>query len=274
MRSVIIVLVALQATAYAEPSVRAKAAAHFKQGQEFFKASDFEHAIEEYEAAYALSNEPLLIFNIALCHDRAQRPEQALAAFKRYLELAPNGEVADEAREDVVRLTRVIETERAKHDAEVAHQADAERQAKAAREAAAAEAARRDAEATRRALRATRLTAESDRLASRARIETIAAIAVGTVGLVGVGIGVKYGLDAKSAADALTANRAPWTDALLARDAEGKSAETKMLGFTIAGGVAVVGAGVLYVLARHHGGEADALRLELAPDHVAIGAAF
>jgi len=88
---------------------RAKAAAHFKQGQAFFQREDYDHALAEYQAAFDLSAEPLLVFNIALCHDRSNRPEQALEGFRHYLASAPNGPVADEAREDVARLVPIVD---------------------------------------------------------------------------------------------------------------------------------------------------------------------
>ncbi|HEY0987731.1 MAG TPA: hypothetical protein VGD80_11795 [Kofleriaceae bacterium] len=97
-------------------AARQKAAAHFKQGQAFFQVGDYDHALVEYQAALDLSAEPSLVFNIALCHDRANRPEQALDAFRHFLELAPDSAVADEAREDIARLTPIVEkirTERA-----------------------------------------------------------------------------------------------------------------------------------------------------------------
>jgi tetratricopeptide (TPR) repeat protein len=94
----------------ADPAAdRAKAAAAFKQGQAYFQRGDYDRAIPEYETAFELSKEPSLVFNIALCHNRSNRPEQALAAYKRYLELAPDGNVADEAREEVARLTPIVE---------------------------------------------------------------------------------------------------------------------------------------------------------------------
>src|SRR5215467_7507036 len=119
------ILMLVGGVAVAQPSAdRTKAAAHFKQGQEFFKAGDYDRAITEYETAYALAKEPVLIFNIGLCHDRAKRPQKALEAFQHYLELAPNGEVADEAREDVARLVRVVDEldreAKQKRDAEAA----------------------------------------------------------------------------------------------------------------------------------------------------------
>ena len=97
---------------------REKAAAYFRQGQAYFQRGDFDRALGEYKAAYQLSKEPSLIFNIGLCHDRANRPEEALLAFQRYLELAPNGDVADETREEIARLTPVVEQIRAKRAAE------------------------------------------------------------------------------------------------------------------------------------------------------------
>jgi tetratricopeptide (TPR) repeat protein len=111
----VIALGAAQAQAQAQPQPqpnpagRAQAAAHFKQGQAYFQLKDFDRALAEYQAAFELSAEPLLIFNIGLCHDRANRPEPALAAFRRYLELVPNGSIADEAREDIARLTPIVE---------------------------------------------------------------------------------------------------------------------------------------------------------------------
>lgn len=149
----VVALVALRAApARAQPDVatRAKAAAHFRQGQAFFQNRDFDRALAEYQAALDLSAEPLLIFNIALCHDRANRPEPALAAFQRYLELAPTGAVADEARDDIARLTPIVAklaaertTEAARRREEAARRAATARREEAARRAERADARRR-----------------------------------------------------------------------------------------------------------------------------------
>ncbi|HEX3757766.1 MAG TPA: tetratricopeptide repeat protein [Kofleriaceae bacterium] len=112
-RTVAIVATVTLATATAraepEPEARSQAAGHVRQGQAFFQRGDFDRALGEYQTALDLSAEPSLVFNIALCHDRANRPEAALRAFQRYLELAPNGSVADEARADIARLTPIVE---------------------------------------------------------------------------------------------------------------------------------------------------------------------
>jgi tetratricopeptide (TPR) repeat protein len=119
----------------APPDDRSKAASHFKLGQTYYKSGDYDRAITEYRAAFELSKEPSLIFNIALCHDRAQRPEEALQAFRQYLDLAPNGDVAEEARDEVARLTPIVDKRAADRAA-----------AQAAEEAARRERARREAQ--------------------------------------------------------------------------------------------------------------------------------
>jgi tetratricopeptide (TPR) repeat protein len=134
------------APAQADSDARAQAAAHVRQGQAFFERRDFDRALAEYQAALDLSGEPSLVFNIALCHDRANRPESALEAFQHYLELAPSGSVAEEARADVARLTPIVEKIRADRAVQDARQREAAAQrAEAARreEAARAETAAR-----------------------------------------------------------------------------------------------------------------------------------
>lgn len=112
-----------------EDEARAKAASHFKQGQAYFKLEDYDRAIAEYQAAFDLSPEPSLIFNIGLCHVRANRSEEALASFKRYLELAPDGPVSEEAREEVARLTPIIEKAAADREAKAAAEREAQQKA-------------------------------------------------------------------------------------------------------------------------------------------------
>ncbi|TMQ03094.1 MAG: hypothetical protein E6J90_42635 [Deltaproteobacteria bacterium] len=106
-------------------SNRAEAAQRVRQGEAYFQRGDFDRALAEYQAAFDLSAEPLLIFDIALCHDRAGRPVPALQAFRSYLEVAPDGIVASEARADVARLTPIVEKILADRAAEEARQHDA-----------------------------------------------------------------------------------------------------------------------------------------------------
>lgn len=260
------VLAALAGSVVAQPARadRAKAASHFKQGQLYFKGADYERAIAEYQTAYALSLEPLLLFNIALCNDRAQRPERALEGFQRYLDLAPDGEVAEEAREDVARLTPIVEAILAKREAERhaeetlrAEQARTIEEAHRADLARSAEVAKRERD--RRQLEAAARAAPLDR---RARLERGVGIAAAGVGALALGLGLKYGLDARADGEAITNHTSgAWSDALLANDSDGHAANTRMLIFTTLGGVCVLGGGVLYELGLRAHHEADQLRV-------------
>lgn len=136
----VVVLRVEPARAQVTAANRAQAAEHTRQGQAYFGRGDYDRAIAEYQAAFDLSNEPSLIFNVALCYDRTNRPEQALAAFQRYLELAPSGSVADEARNDVARLVPVVEQIKVDRAVAEARRREAEERRKSAeREAAARE---------------------------------------------------------------------------------------------------------------------------------------
>lgn len=272
-RLVLVVCMLLAGSALAQPSKddRAKAASHFKQGQLYFQQGDWDRAIGEYQLAFDLSHEPLLVFNIALCLDKAQRPEEALAEFQKYLDMTPSGQVADEAREDVVRLTPVVDAIKAKRAAEqaerdkaAAEQAQRAEEAKRKAAADAAEAQRR-AEQARQAERA-REAAEAEHLERRARFERWGGIAAAGLGGVAIGVGIVYGLEARADGQAITDHTSgAWTDALLAKDAEGHAAETKMVVFTITGGALVVGGAVLYAIGHHTASEAERLRVGVVP---------
>jgi hypothetical protein len=103
----------------------------------------------------------------------------------------------------------------------------------------------------------------SAELERRARVERWGGLALGAAGAVALGVGIKYGLDAQAAANAITDHRGPWTDRVLAREADGNAAQTRMLVFTSLGGAAVIGGTVLYLIGRRHGTDANRVRLEL-----------
>jgi len=119
--------VALTATAHAQPADLEKAKAHFLQGEAYFKAGTFDKAIEEYEKAYALGPVPVMLFNIALAHEKNGTTDKALEYYKRYLDTAPTGNRATEARARSEALTRARDEANAKAKTITGHrdQADA-----------------------------------------------------------------------------------------------------------------------------------------------------
>src|SRR5262245_16458351 len=265
MRALAIVL-AVAAIARAEPrkiddAKKAEAIAHFRQGEEYFKSSQWEAAIKEYQAAFELTGEPLMIFDIALASEKAGKLEPAYDGYERYLHEVSLGSAADDARAGKARLQRAVDKIRA--DRTAREQAEAE---------VAAEAKRREDE--RRTAARTRAEAEARPHDARARTYTVAAIGVVGAGAIAIGVGIKYGLDALAAADDVSKYTAGWTDAELARDREGHAANTKMIVFTGIGAAAVATGGVLYLLARREHGRADEIRLAVTPGGVSVAGRF
>ncbi|MGE0546182.1 MAG: tetratricopeptide repeat protein [Kofleriaceae bacterium] len=234
IRAVVLVLAVMLAggVAVAQPSPanRQAAEAHYKQGEAFFAAEDFDRAIEQFEQAYQLAPMPLLHFNLGLCFKRKGERAEAIARFKRYITEEPRGARVDEAAEYIATLTREIEA--ASSAEAVRRKQDAEY--KQAEERRLAEQRKRQAEA---------------REARKARAKTmkIVGTTVGVVGLVAVGVGVKYGIDAYSYEKELMGYEGPfWTDGELAKFARGQTAETRsVVASTIGGALVVTGAIVL-----------------------------
>lgn len=273
----VIALAVCATTAEAQPTkpdaaAIKKANGHFKLGQEFFKSGQWDRAIAEYQQALDLTGEPLMVFNIALAHDRAGRAEQALEGYRKYLEENPDGAIADEARGYVAKLTPVVDKLR--------RDREEEERRKAAEAKRAQEDAAKQAEAARLADEATRRQAARDREAaaveSRGKLQRVVGLVLVGAGAVVAGYGAKRGLDARSIETELEGHTGPWTDAQIARDQEGRSASTQMIVFTAVGaGVALTGA-VVYLVGRGAPGRAEKLRVQVtpAPSGGAVSATF
>jgi tetratricopeptide (TPR) repeat protein len=235
-----------------------KASNHFKLGQEFFKSRQWDRAIAEYQSALDLTGEPLMVFNIALAHDRAGRSEEALAGFLRYLELSSDGAIADEARQDVARLTPIVDKIRANRAADHARMdAEAKRaQVEAKRRAEAEQQAKLD-DANR-----ARLEIRAESIAGRGRIQRWTGVAFAGAGLVGIGLGVKLGLDAQTISDELEAHQGAWTDAQIARLDEGRSANTRSIVLSAVGGGAILTGVVIYMFGRGNVRRAERMRVD------------
>lgn len=159
----LLLFVSTEAGARGKP-VPPAARAHFKQGRAYQEAGAWADAVKEYEKAFALAPLPELQYNIGQCQRLANDKPKAIMAYQRYLDLAPEGPLAEEARNHIASLRLKIQVE----EAELARrqaQEEAEAARKQARELAEAK-ARAEAEAARR------LKAEIE---SRERLQKLAA---------------------------------------------------------------------------------------------------
>jgi tetratricopeptide (TPR) repeat protein len=83
--------------AEADPDVEI-AQRHFAMGREYYATSDYQRALDEFEAARKIKPLPAFDFNIARCYDRMERFAEARAAYQRYVSSSPTPEDADEVR--------------------------------------------------------------------------------------------------------------------------------------------------------------------------------
>ncbi len=78
-----------------------------ERGRELYEQQKFAEAAEEFSAAYELSGDANLLYNISVCYDRSGELEQALDYLERYIENAPNEELADLNRDRTVLEERI-----------------------------------------------------------------------------------------------------------------------------------------------------------------------
>ena len=111
MRTVLFSLVLATVTAFAAVAHAQDfeaAGKHFSAAQEAFGARKFKTAAGEFEAAYAISKDPVLLFNIGESYEKGGDGHKAVASYKQYLKDQP--QAAD--KPEVQKRIRAIE---AKH---------------------------------------------------------------------------------------------------------------------------------------------------------------
>jgi hypothetical protein len=86
---------------------------YFERGRSAFEHADYESALVYFRHAYRLSRRGELQYNIGVAADRLQREEEALEAFRHYLEEANEPTREEEVRERIEALERSIAERRA-----------------------------------------------------------------------------------------------------------------------------------------------------------------
>ncbi len=100
-----------------------------------------------------------------------------------------------------------------------------------------------------------------------------AGIGTASVGVILLGVGVKYGVDAASASSSLSSNDNGWTSDDRNLISKGESAENKMLVLSLLGAAALIGGGVIYyygMQARDRSGSRTVLAPQVTPDGAAL----
>ncbi len=96
----------------------------FQAGQIAFRARDFRRALEFFQDAQSRHPSPIFHYNIGLCYEALERPEQAIDAYNAYLRSGP--EDRPEVEQRIAKLEAKIAEAKAAADAEAETTAEAE----------------------------------------------------------------------------------------------------------------------------------------------------
>ncbi len=215
---------------------------HYQNARDHHEHEEYLAAAQEYEAAYAAYANPEFIFNAAQVYRLAGKLQTALEYYDKYLELDPDGRGAADARANRAILEEEIAAEQAK-EAEAKRLED-ERialEAKRAAELEAKQAAEQEASAESTPTTPPPAVQHGGNKGLR-----IAGMATAGVGVLALGLGIKFGLDAKGLESDVEGNTV-WNQADFD---DGKDAERNAFIFYGVSAVALGAGTVMYVLGR------------------------
>jgi hypothetical protein len=221
MRRLALALCLVATAASASPQEDARS--HFKQGKAYQEAGVYLRAAEEFEAAYALDPRPEMLFNIAQAYRLAGNKPNAVDYFKRYLAAQPNGKAADEARVLVAELQREIDEAKQKETPPPPPSPPPSPPPP-------------PVEVHREVV-----------LVRTSPTMRYAGIALAGAGAIALGVGVKYGFDARSASSYISGFVGTWgpTEEQRFRDGEAANRDMK-IAFVVGGGLVTAGAVVYW----------------------------
>jgi len=249
------------------PEDKQKAKARYEAAEKLLKAGLYDDAIREYQAAYDLAALPGFLFNLAQAHRLKGDARAATDYYQRYLTADPKGKAADQARGWINQLAPEVRAIEAREAAEKKRLAD-EEAARLQREKDEADRLAREKAAKQpKASPEPSPSPEPEEpetpvdtsQPSRGRGLRIAGLVTAGVGVLCIGGGVLFGLQAKSASDELSEDGATFSQSKLD---DGEAAERNMFILYGVGGAAVIGGTVMYFMGRSRGRES---KLTMAP---------
>lgn len=248
MRALVVVL----ALVVLAPTVRAagegdklqEAKDHYDRGMAHYELGEFGAAVDEFKAAYALSQAPGLLFNLAQASRLNKDYEQALHFYRTYLRVRPDAANRDDVEkrlgelEPIVKMRQRAEMEKLSAPTPVPENrpaADDKPQAVIAQPPP-----------------------------PGGKKERIAGIVVGVAGVgllaAGIGLGVAS-LDAQNKLSSLATQMGSWSAAQTSLYQTGQRDAAAATGLYVAGGVAVATGVILYAV----GWKKDRARFAVAP---------
>jgi tetratricopeptide (TPR) repeat protein len=220
----------------AEPTVQAKADVLFEKGQANYEGGQFQAAIELFKQAYELVRDPAYLFNIAQSYRKIGDCLAAFDYYNRYLGESPKAENRDTVNQWLREMQPCVEQRQQEQEA--------------ARRGEEAEKARQEELLRKQRAAARPVPMEVD----RGKPFRITGLALGGVGIVGLAVGITYGIKSSSIKNDVAnqcAMGCQWdTDPVKSLDADGRAANTRATLGYIVGGIATAAGVGLYMFGR------------------------
>jgi tetratricopeptide (TPR) repeat protein len=89
-----------------------KATEHYEKARRFYNVGKYTEAVDEYEAAYLISADPVMLFNIAQCHRLNSQPEEAIRFYKNYLRNSPEASNRADVEKKIGEMEKLAEEKR------------------------------------------------------------------------------------------------------------------------------------------------------------------
>ncbi len=213
----------------------------------------YKSAARSYLDAYEIKQSPSIIFLLSEIYKSRGELAWALRGYNRYLEIEPEGQYGSACTERIESIGQLDDpTEMGDSDIDpTAVFGEVEVLEEVPDEAPALPApVVREKRPT-----LTKPPTQVEPSKSPGKLMRYTGLGAAGLGVVFVGLGVKFGLDASSASDELSGKSGAWTAADRAKISDGESAETKSIIFSLVGAVSIVGGGVLYFLGSKAGQE-------------------
>lgn len=103
-------LAASPARAQTEAEKKQRAKEHYEIATRFYDVGKYGEAIREYEAAYLLTGDAALLFNIGQAYRLWDHPDDALRVYKNYLRQRPDAVNRADVEKKIADLERLVET--------------------------------------------------------------------------------------------------------------------------------------------------------------------
>jgi len=214
---------------------------HYDRGMSHYELGEFTAAVEEFKAAYALSQAPGLLFNLAQASRLGKDYEQSLHFYRAYLRARPDAANREDVEKRIAELEPIVEKRR---------RAEAERLPPPPVPAPLPTSAAADKPIVL--------------LPPSGRPTKIAGVVVGVIGLGALGAGVGLGvasLDAQNKLSKLATQMGSWSAEQSKLYNTGKTDAAVSTALYVVGGVAVATGVILYAV----GVKRDRARFAVAP---------